>query len=335
MIISLTNETTKEQAESLLTRLSFMGITSKLGGEKGNYQLSLVKGIDSHVRLEEFTKLPGVEEIKKISKPYRLASLESQKEPTVVDVRGCKIGGGYFAVMAGPCSIESKEQLEACAEALVASGGRILRGGAFKPRSSPYSFQGLAENGLKMMQEIARKYDLVTVSEVMDKEQARLAANYIDIFQIGTRNMQNFELLKEVGKLGKPVFLKRGFSASYQDLLMAAEYILAQGNPNVILCERGIRTFETHARNTLDIAAVPLLKELTHLPIVIDPSHGVGIRSAVKPMSLAATAAGADGLMIEMHPDPDKSVSDKEQTISLETFADIMKGVKSILHCIT
>ena len=215
--------------------------------------------------------------------------------------------------------------MRACAEAAVQAGAQALRGGAFKPRTSPYEFQGMGEEGLKLLEKLGNEFGLITISEVMDAEQVAMAAPRIDILQVGARNMQNFNLLKELGKVKNPVLLKRGFSATYQDLLMAAEYILSEGNPNVILCERGIRTFETYTRNTLDLNAIPSLKELTHLPIIADPSHGTGVRSLVSPMARASLAAGADGLIIEIHPHPEKSVSDAQQTLSLESFAQMMR----------
>jgi 3-deoxy-7-phosphoheptulonate synthase len=263
-----------------------------------------------------------------------LASSTYKKERTVVKIGKHSIGGKALAIMAGPCSIESEAQMYAVAEAIAHAGANILRGGAFKPRTSPYDFQGLGETGLKYMQAAAKKYDLLSVSEVMDTQEIDLVASYVDIIQIGARNMQNFSLLKQVGKAGKPILLKRGLSATYSEFLMAAEYILQTGNPDVILCERGIRTFETYARNTLDIAAVPILHELSHLPVIIDPSHGTGLRYAVAPMAYAAVAAGADGIMIETHPEPDKAVSDAKQTISLEMFTEMMPTLRHVANAV-
>ncbi|MCB1085061.1 MAG: 3-deoxy-7-phosphoheptulonate synthase, partial [Chlamydiia bacterium] len=227
-------------------------------------------------------------------------------------------------------SIESKEQIEECAKIVADNGVKILRGGAFKPRTSPYSFQGLEEKGLQYMKEAADRHGLVTITEVMDGDQIDLVAEYVDILQIGARNMQNFTLLKKLGTCNRAIFLKRGLSATYKDLLMSAEYILDKGNPNVMLCERGIRTFETYSRNTLDLAAVPILKDLTHLPIIVDPSHGVGIRKMVPPLALAGVAAGADGIMVEMHPRPEEALSDKAQTISPEVFKKMMDDLRKI-----
>ena len=254
------------------------------------------------------------------------------KKRTVIEIRGHLIGGLGVTVIAGPCSIESEQQMQETSAQVAAAGAHILRGGAFKPRTSPYEFQGLGEEGLRCLQSAATAHGLLTVSEVMDTQDIDLVASYVDILQIGARNMQNFALLKQVGQSGKPVLLKRGLAATYKDFLMAAEYILHTGNPNVILCERGIRTFETYARNTLDIAAVPILRELTHLPIIVDPSHGTGLRSIVPPMAYAALAVGADGIMVEVHPHPDQSVSDAKQTISPQAFADMMVVLKKIGH---
>jgi len=246
-----------------------------------------------------------------------------------IPLKNCVIGDGSLVVIAGPCSVESEEQIHTIAHAVAKSGAHILRGGAFKPRTSPHDFQGLGEEGLKYLHSAARANQLLCVSEVMDTKEIELVAEYADILQIGSRNMQNFSLLKQVGKAGKPVLLKRGFAATYQEFLMAAEYILQSGNPHVILCERGIRTFETYSRNTLDIAAVPILHELSHLPVIVDPSHGTGLRQIVPPMVYAAVAAGADGIMLEVHTHPDQSVSDAKQTISCETFDEIMKKVRN------
>ncbi len=253
-----------------------------------------------------------------------------KKERLVIEVKGVRIGGGTPVVIAGPCSVESKEQIHECARQVKALGGTLLRGGAFKPRTSPYSFQGLGEKGLRFLEEAGRIHGLVTVSEAMDTESVDLVAAHVDILQVGARNMQNFSLLKKLGKINKPVLLKRGFAATYQDLLLAAEYILDGGNSQVILCERGIRTFETYTRYTLDIAAVPVLHELSHLPVIVDPSHGTGMRQLVIPMACAAIAAGADGLMIEVHPNPDAAISDSKQTISPAEFSTLMRLVNKL-----
>ncbi|OHE77697.1 MAG: 3-deoxy-7-phosphoheptulonate synthase [Verrucomicrobia bacterium RIFCSPHIGHO2_12_FULL_41_10] len=264
----------------------------------------------------------------------RLSS-KSSKDRTVIEVKGKKIGSNELFIIAGPCSIESLDQMEKCAKIAVQTGTQALRGGAFKPRTSPYEFQGLGIEGLKTLRNVGQRHNLITISEVMDASQINLVASFVDILQIGARNMHNFSLLKELGKVKNPVLLKRGFAATYQELLLAAEYIMSSGNPNVILCERGIRTFETYTRNTLDLNAVPALKELTHLPILVDPSHGTGLRSLVRPMARAAIAAGADGIMIEMHPEPDRALTDAAQTIDPKEFAKIIKETKALHNCLS
>lgn len=327
MILDLDPELSEAEVETLCERLKKMKFTPV---KQPGHHLALVQGVNKLVRKEAFLHLAGVTKVSNLEQKYKLASRMIHPERTIIHCKGKTLGGGDLFAIAGPCSIESKEQIDACAKAAAASGAVALRGGAFKPRTSPYEFQGMGEEGLKLLREAGEAYNLLTVSEVMEPAQVELAAGYVDILQVGARNMQNFSLLKELGKVKNPILLKRGFSATYQDLLMAAEYILAHGNPNVILCERGIRTFETYTRNTLDLNAVCALKELTHLPVVVDPSHGTGIRSFVAPMSLAAVAAGADGLIIEIHPDPDRSLSDAQQTISFEAFAKIMRDARLI-----
>jgi 3-deoxy-7-phosphoheptulonate synthase len=324
-------ETVKlQEVEELLKRLQWMGFQVAQQRAEGRVCLSVVKGADSLTQKELFSLLPGVEKVVPIKAKYKLASRETKNDPTVITIKGKQIGGGTLTVMAGPCAIESFEQMDTVAKEIAESGATVLRGGAFKPRTSPYDFQGMGEEGLQLLKNAGEKYGLITVSEVLDADQVDIAVQYVDILQVGARNMQNFALLKKLGKCGKPVLLKRGFSATYQDFLMAAEYILGEGNPNVILCERGIRTFETHSRNTLDVAAIPMLQELTHLPIIIDPSHGTGMRTMVAPLAKAGVAAGADGLMIEVHPQPDKSVSDAAQTISCEAFSHLMQELRKL-----
>ena len=328
MLIELELNTALEAKEILIQRLQNMGFTvEKVGEEK----LAIVKGVDTLVAPELFKELPFVKNVSSLKTRFKLASRLCKSKNTIIHINGIEIGGSSLFVCAGPCSIESREQMDDCAKSAKKAGAQAIRGGAFKPRTSPYEFQGMGEDGLKILQKAAQKYGLLSISEVMDISQIHLAKNYVDILQIGTRNMQNFNLLKELGKVKNPILLKRGYAATYQEFLMAAEYILSEGNPNVILCERGIRTFETQTRNTLDLNAVPFLKELTHLPIFVDPSHGTGIRSLVGPMARASVAAGADGLMIEMHPYPDLAISDAQQTISLESFDKIMKEV-TIIH---
>lgn len=275
-----------------------------------------------------------MERVIPIVTPYKLASREFHPEDTVIKIRDFTIGGQELQVMAGPCAVESKEQLLEVAEAVKSAGAKILRGGAFKPRTSPYSFDGLKEQGLKIMAEAREQTGLAIVSEVMDTRDVPLVADYVDIVQIGARNMQNFNLLREVGKIRKPVLLKRGLSATIEEWIMAAEYILAGGNEQVIFCERGIRTFETFTRNTQDISAIPIIKELTHLPIIVDPSHGTGKWNLVEPMAKAAIAAGADGLMIEVHPEPLKALSDGPQSLKPEKFAELMVKMKRIAQAV-
>lgn len=274
--------------------------------------------------------MTGVDKVHSILKPYKLASLEAKKIPSKVRVGEIVFGGDKVIIMAGPCAIENEAQLISIAKAVKKAGAKVLRGGAFKPRTGPYNFQGLAEKGLKYLAKARKSTGLKIITEVMDPRDVNLVSKYADILQIGTRNMQNYPLLKEVGKTKKPILLKRGMASSYEELLLAAEYIMSQGNREVILCERGIRSFEKYTRNTLDLGAIPALKELTHLPIIVDPSHGTGRRSMVPSMSKAAIAAGADGLLIEVHTHPEKSLVDADQTISTHQFSDLMKDLKKI-----
>ncbi len=292
-----------------------------------------VIGDERILHIDSLRALPDVEKVMEVLKPYKLASLEFHPERTIVKVDGVEIGKD-IVVMAGPCSVESKEQIIETANEVKKAGAKILRGGAFKPRTSPYSFQGLGEEGLKLLNQAKEETGLPIITEVMDTRNVELVRKYADILQIGARNMQNYDLLKEVGKSKHPVLLKRGMSATINEWLMSAEYIMAEGNHNVILCERGIRTFENSTRNTLDLNAVPAIKELTHLPIIVDPSHGTGKYNLVGPMSKAAIAAGADGLLIEVHPNPEKSVSDADQTISTKRFEKLMQELKLIASAI-
>jgi 3-deoxy-7-phosphoheptulonate synthase len=287
-------------------------------------------GVKPEFDVRHIRVLEGVAEVHRVTEPYKFASRSWKREDTVVSVGDVRIGGRDLVVMAGPCSVESAEQIRASAEAVAAAGGQILRGGAFKPRSSPYSFQGLGESGLKMMRDAADAHGLKVVTEVMNADQIETVGRYADIFQIGARNMQNFALLRAVGRTGRPVLLKRGMSATIKEWLMSAEYILSEDNPNVILCERGIRTFEPYTRNTLDLSAVPVVKSKSHLPVIVDPSHGTGLRGMVLPMARAAVAAGADGLMVEIHPDPASALSDGPQSLFFDQFADLMEQVGEI-----
>lgn len=281
-----------------------------------------------------FEILPSVQEVIKISSSYKLASRTFKQDDTVIKVKDAEIGGKKVAVIAGPCAIESYEQLEATADFLNECGVKFLRGGAFKPRTSPYSFQGLGEEGLKYLKEIADRYNMVTVSEVMEASQIELCVKYVDILQVGARNMQNFNLLKELGYIKNPVLLKRGLSATIEELLMSAEYIMSGGNRNVILCERGIRTFETATRNTLDISAIPVIKKYSHLPVVIDPSHATGLRDKVSPMARAAVAAGADGVTVEVHYKPETALCDGSQSLYHEQFKELYNELKGIAQVI-
>lgn len=280
--------------------------------------------------LEKLRSQPGVLEIKKLTKPYKLASREFKNSDTIVEMNGVKIGGCEIALIAGPCAIESKEQLIETGLALKKSGVKILRASAYKPRTSPYSFQGHGEEGLKMHLEAKKHHNLLIETEVMDVRDVQLAAKYADILRVGARNMQNFDLLKELGRCGKPVILKRGMSSTVEEWLMSAEYILAHGNPRVILCERGIRTFETTTRNTLDLGSVAVVKTLTHLPVIVDPSHAAGRKDIIEPLSLAAIAVGADGLLIEVHHNPSVSMCDKDQALSPEEFHRIAMRLKRV-----
>jgi 3-deoxy-7-phosphoheptulonate synthase len=282
------------------------------------------------VDLEIFEVMEGVKEAHRIASPYKLASRNFNPGGTVVKIGGVAIGGERVVVMAGPCSVESREQIDCVAALVAAAGASVIRGGAFKPRSSPYSFQGLGAEGLQMLRAAADRNGLLVVSEVMDQTQIPLVAEYSDILQVGARNMQNFNLLRELGKLRKPVLLKRGIAATIEELLLSAEYVMAGGNYDVILCERGIRTFETYTRNTMDISAIPVVKKLSHLPMVADPSHGTGRRDKVAPMARAAVAAGADGLLIEVHPDPDRALSDGAQSLRPEQFEELMGQLRMI-----
>ncbi len=274
--------------------------------------------------------LPGVREVVRISEPYKLAGRTFKAEDTVVEIGGVKVGGSEVIAMAGPCSVESAEQVAAVAKAVADSGARVLRGGAFKPRTSPYAFQGYGEEALKWMRAAADQNGMAVVSEVMDARQIEMMLRYVDCLQVGARNMQNFDLLKELGKVRRPVLLKRGLSATYEEWLLSAEYVLAGGNGQVVLCERGIRTFETYTRNTLDLVAIPVIKSRSHLPIVVDPSHGTGRREKVIPMARAAVAAGADGLIIEVHNNPEKALSDGPQSLYPEQFDRLMGELRII-----
>jgi 3-deoxy-7-phosphoheptulonate synthase len=282
----------------------------------------------------DFEVMEGVKECHRIVSPYKLASRNFRPQGTVVKIGDVEIGGDRVVMMAGPCSVESRDQIERVADIVAEAGAQVMRGGAFKPRSSPYSFQGMGEEGLKLMRTAADRRGLLVVSEVMDHTQIPMLMTYSHILQVGARNMQNFNLLRELSRLRHPILLKRGIAATIEELLLAAEYIMSGGNYDVILCERGIRTFETYTRNTMDISAIPVVKKLSHLPIVGDPSHGTGRRDQVLPMARAAVAAGADGLLVEVHPDPDHAISDGAQTLTPPQFSDLMRQVKAVAQAI-
>lgn len=329
MIIVMKPDATKENIQKVEERLHQVGLKAHLSTGEDCTIIGVI-GDRKKIANLEVSMLEGVEKTVRITEKYKLVSRHFHPEDTIVDVDGVKIGGKEVVVMAGPCSVESIEQLREAAKAVKAGGAKFLRGGAFKPRTSPYDFQGLAEEGLKMLREVADEEGLKVVTEIVDKDDIELVGKYADVYQVGARNMQNFELLKQLGHINKPILLKRGLASTLQELLMSAEYIMAGGNMNVILCERGIRTFETYTRNTLDVSAVPAIKTLSHLPIIVDPSHATGISKLVKPMAFAATAAGADGLIIEVHNDPEHALCDGPQSLTPEAFDDVVKGVNSI-----
>jgi 3-deoxy-7-phosphoheptulonate synthase len=329
MILILKKGISDEEIESIVLKIKDAGLTPHIS--KGNERVIIGLVGDSRAKDRDYwLSVHGVEDAIRVLKPFKLASREFKSENTVITVDGIKIGGNEVVVMAGPCAVEGREQLLQTAEIVKNYGAKILRGGAFKPRTSPYSFKGLGKEGLMYLKEAKEKFGLPVVTEVMSIEQIEDVSQYADIIQIGARNMQNFSLLEEVGKTRKPILLKRGLSAKIEEFLLAAEYILFNGNPNVILCERGIRTFETYTRNTLDISAVPVLKSLTHLPVIVDPSHAIGLRDYIIPVSLASIAAGADGLIVEVHPEPEKALSDGAQSLYPEQFKELMEKLKKV-----
>lgn len=329
MIVVLNNHYSEKQLENLTGWLKEKKLDVHLSKGENTTILGLI-GDTSQIDPEMITSLEFVEDVKRIQEPYKNANRKFHPEDTVVDVCGNKIGGGSFSVIAGPCSVESKEQLCSIARDVKKSGAKFLRGGAFKPRTSPYAFQGLREKGIELLLEAKKETGLPIVTEIMDISHIPLFEK-VDVIQVGARNMQNFELLKELGHTDKPILLKRGLSSTISELLMSAEYIMAGGNEKVILCERGIRTFETATRNTLDLAAVPLLKSLTHLPVIVDPSHATGVARLVKPMAIAAAACGADGLIIEVHNDPPHAACDGTQSLTPAAFDDTIKAVEAVL----
>ncbi len=327
MLIMMKLDASRQDIENVKSKISEYGFTAH--EIPGIQRVAIgITGNKAKVSADNFLVLPGVVDVISVSKPFKLVGRDFKPENTIVDVGGVKFGGNEIQIIAGPCSVESREQIFEVAEIVKASGAKLLRGGAFKPRSSPYAFQGLKLEGLEYLKEAAEKNGLKIVTEVKDTETLSVVAEHSDILQIGARNMYNFSLLEKIGELKKPVLLKRGFSSTIEELLMSAEYILSKGNYNVILCERGIRTFETYTRNTLDLNSIPVIKKLSHLPIIVDPSHGTGAWDLVSPMAQAAIAAGADGLMIEVHAHPEKALSDGYQSLSPKTFLSMVKQLK-------
>ncbi|BAL82716.1 putative phospho-2-dehydro-3-deoxyheptonate aldolase [Selenomonas ruminantium subsp. lactilytica TAM6421] len=329
MIIVMSPSATKENLEKVVKKVESAGLRTHIS-EGEEVTIVGVIGDKKKIANLEMNMMDGVEKTVRITEKYKLVSRHFHPEDTIVDVGGVKVGGQQIVVMAGPCSVESIEQLREAAQAVKAGGAQFLRGGAFKPRTSPYDFQGLAEDGLKMLRQVADEVGLKVVTEIVDKDDLELVGQYADLYQVGARNMQNFQLLKALGKADKPVMLKRGLSATISEWLNAAEYIMAGGNEQVILCERGIRTYETFTRNTLDLSAVAAVKELSHLPIIVDPSHGTGRWQMVQPMARAAVAAGCDGLIIEVHPHPEVALSDGDQSLTPKNFNRLMEELGKI-----
>lgn len=332
MIAVIKQGVPQEQVDNLVNWLEMQNLTVHRSEGVYNTVLGLV-GDTTHVDIELIRNLEIVENVTRISEPFKSANRKFHPEDTVVDVSGVKVGGGHFAIVAGPCSVESRDQIIAIAKQVKAAGATLLRGGAFKPRTSPYDFQGLAADGLELLKEAKRETGMPIVTEIMNANHLPLFED-VDLIQVGARNMQNFELLKELGRTRKPILLKRGLANTMKEWLMSAEYIMAGGNEQVILCERGIRTYETYTRNTLDLSAVPMLHELTHLPVMVDPSHASGINWMVKPMAMAAAASGADGLMIEVHNDPKNALCDGAQSLTPDQFEDVARRVFHIREAI-
>src|SRR5271165_3988007 len=330
MIVAMQDSASESQIQQVIDQLVHFGFEVHRSTGARQTVLGGV-GVPHDFDTREVEMLPGVQEVHRITSPYKLAGRNFRPEGTVVKfANGIEIGGKKIVVMAGPCSVESHEQLFTVAGLIAQAGARVLRGGAFKPRSSPYSFQGLGVEGLKLLREAGDRFQLLVISEVMEISQIELMLPYVDIFQVGARNMQNFNLLRELGRVRKAVLMKRGIAATIEELLLSAEYIMSGGNYQVILCERGIRTFESYTRNTLDISAIPIVHKLSHLPITSDPSHGTGLRDKVAPMACASLAAGADALLIEVHPDPDHALSDGAQSLFPEQFAELMQRLRMI-----
>ncbi|MGO4268731.1 3-deoxy-7-phosphoheptulonate synthase [Paenibacillus sp. TAF58] len=330
MIAITSNKTSDERIQEIVQFVEKQGVQAHVSKGEDRTVIGIIGQADPKLA-EQLRQMSGVEQVVKISKSYKLASRDFHPADTVIKIKDVEIGGEQLVVMGGPCAVETPEQIDEIARLVKAAGGQVLRGGAFKPRTGPYSFQGVGVEGLIMMAEAGKKHGLLTITEVMTPEYVDVCAQYADILQVGTRNMQNFDLLRKLGTIQTPVLLKRGFSSTYDEFLNAAEYILAGGNPNVMLCERGIRTFETYTRNTLDLSAIPVLKQLSHLPVISDPSHGTGRRELVVPMTKASVAAGADGLIIEMHTDPDNSMTgDGVQSLFPDQFANLLVDLEKL-----
>jgi 3-deoxy-7-phosphoheptulonate synthase len=330
MIVAMQDKALEQHIQQVIERMVELGFN--VHRTTGATQTILAGvGTPDHFDVAEFKVLPGVHDAYRISSPYKLAGRNFRPEGTTVTFpNGVVVGGKQIAIMAGPCSVESRDQILTSAKQVAATGAQFLRGGAYKPRSSPYSFQGMGVEGLKLLREVADETGLLVITEVMEISQIEVMLPYIDCFQVGARNMQNFNLLRELGHVRKPVLMKRGISATIEEVLLSAEYILSGGNYDLMLCERGIRTYETYTRNTMDISAIPVLKKLTHLPVFGDPSHGVGIRDLVPPMALASVAAGADGLLMEMHPNPDKAMSDGAQSLYPQQLEDLIAKLRQL-----
>jgi 3-deoxy-7-phosphoheptulonate synthase len=333
MIIVLRKDATKEEKAKIIERIESLGLAVHLSEGK---ERTIIGAIGDESRLEgkPIDSMPGIETVMPILKPYKLVSREFQRHDSVININGVEIGGNKIQMIAGPCSVETEESLLATAKEVAATGTLLMRGGAFKPRTSPYSFQGLGETGLKYLQEAKDQTGLLIVTELMDPRDLDVILKYADVIQIGARNMQNFRLLKEVGGVDKPILLKRGLNATIKEFLMSAEYVASEGNRKIILCERGIRTFETATRNTLDVSAIPVIKELSHLPVIVDPSHAVGRWDLVGAVSKAAVAAGADGLMIEVHNDPQNALCDGAQSLTPAKYAKLCEELKNIAQAI-
>ncbi|TMV45430.1 3-deoxy-7-phosphoheptulonate synthase [Paenibacillus mesophilus] len=330
MIAVTSNQVSDERIAEIVRHIEKQGVQAHVSKGTDRTVIGIIGKADPKLA-EQLRQMSGIENVIKISKSYKLASRDFHPDNTVINIKGVEIGGSELVIMGGPCAVESPEQIDEIARLVKAAGGQVLRGGAFKPRTGPYSFQGVGVEGLEMMAEAGKKHGLLTITEVMTPEYVDVCAEHADILQVGTRNMQNFDLLRKLGTIQTPVLLKRGFSSTYDEFLNAAEYILAGGNPNVMLCERGIRTFETYTRNTLDLTAIPVLHQLSHLPVISDPSHGTGRRELVETMCKASVAAGADGLIVEMHTDPDNSMTgDGVQSLFPDQFAKLLQDLEKL-----